>query len=57
MTETVQKKFEEYNVSELKAIAYDQLVILEQAQNNLKTINARIAQLSKPEKVEAELVE
>lgn len=40
------------DVKELKALAYDQLVIKEQAENNLRLLNQRIAQLSreKPEK-------
>lgn len=48
MTENVQKKFEELSVQELKALAYDQLATLEVTQNNLKLINNRIAELSKP---------
>lgn len=31
---------------ELKALAYDQMVALEQAQRNLQAINERLAQLS-----------
>lgn len=44
-----QKKFEEYTVTELKALAYDEFAKLEVAQANLKTINARIAELLKTE--------
>jgi hypothetical protein len=34
------------DLTQLKAMAYDQLVIIEQSQSNLKTINARISELS-----------
>ena len=33
------------DVRELKALAYDQLVVIEQAQANLKAINQRILQV------------
>lgn len=46
--EQVEKKFEDLTTQELKAMAYDELAKLEVAQNNLKIINARIAELSKP---------
>jgi len=32
----------EISISELKALAYDQLTLIEQAQNNLKIINQEI---------------
>lgn len=48
MTENVQKQFNELTVQELKALAYDNLATLEMAQNNLKTINARISELVNP---------
>lgn len=48
MIENVQKKFEELSVQELKALAYDQFATLEVTQKNLKIINNRIAELSKP---------
>lgn len=38
------------NVNELKAMAYDQLVILENAQNNLKLINQRLAEVEAEKK-------
>ena len=37
------------DVKELKSLAYDQIVALEQAQNNLRLINARLAQLEQEE--------
>lgn len=36
------------DIKELKALAYDQIVILEQTQINLKTINERMAQIQQP---------
>lgn len=36
-------------VEQLKALAFDQLVLLEQAQNNLKVINAEIQLRNQPE--------
>lgn len=38
------------NTNELKAMAYDQLVILENAQNNLKLINQRLAEVEAEKK-------
>ena len=35
----------EISISELKALAYDQLTLIEQAQNNLKIIKARLNEL------------
>ena len=35
----------ETNINKLKALAYDQMLILEQTQNNLRALNARIVQL------------
>jgi len=43
------KKFEEYTVTELKALAYDELAKLEATQNNLKIINSRISEILKIE--------
>jgi hypothetical protein len=37
------------DVKELKSMAYDQLVIKEQADRNLQMINTRLAQLSEQE--------
>lgn len=34
------------DIKELKALAYDQFIQLEQAQYNLKAVNERIAQLT-----------
>lgn len=34
------------DINELKAMAYDQIVMLEQAQANLKAINERIEQVT-----------
>lgn len=41
------------DTNQLKAWAYDQLILLEQTQNNLKLLNDRIAELEKiaPDKV------
>lgn len=36
-------------VEQLKSLAYDQMVLLQQAQNNLQILNAEIAEKSKPE--------
>lgn len=38
-----------FNLAELKAIAYDQIRILQQAQANLNLLEQRIAQLSQSE--------
>lgn len=40
---------ENLSLTELKALAYDNIAIVEQAQNNLKLINERIAQLANAE--------
>jgi hypothetical protein len=45
-----QKKIEEMNVQELKALAYDQLALLEQTQKNIQVINQMIS--NKANKVE-----
>lgn len=37
------------DIKELKALAYDQLSLVEQAQLNIRKINQRIAELSQPE--------
>jgi len=37
-----QKNITEYNIIELKAIAYDQIVAIEQAQTNLRLINQEL---------------
>lgn len=39
---------------ELKSMAYDQMVMLEQTQNNLRLINGRIAELQKVAKEKSE---
>lgn len=36
------------DVKELKSMAYDQMAVLEQAQQNLRLINGRIAELGNP---------
>ena len=41
----------EISTSELKALAYDQLTLIEQAQNNLKTINQEILERQKSQQV------
>jgi len=38
---------ETMTVTELKAAAYEQVVLLEQTQNNLRILNAKIAEKSK----------
>ena len=48
-----QKTIEEMSVSELKALAYDQVVLLQQTQNNINILQAEIAKrenVSKPDK-------
>lgn len=40
------KNINELNETELKAVAYDQLALIEQSQNNLRTINQRLAVLA-----------
>jgi len=42
------KKFEDMNIEELKALAYDQLVEQSRVNKNLQLIEARIVELSKP---------
>jgi hypothetical protein len=37
------KQLKDYTETELKATAYDQLVVLEQAQTNIKVINQELA--------------
>ena len=47
-----QKTIEEMSVSELKALAYDQVVLLQQTQNNINILQAEIAKrenVSKPD--------
>lgn len=41
-------------VEQLKSLAYDQMVLLQQAQNNLQILNAEIAEKSKPEEGKVE---
>jgi hypothetical protein len=41
----------EISISELKALAYDQLTLIEQAQNNLKIINQEILERQKSQQV------
>jgi len=48
------KKIEEYSINELKVIAYDELVKLEMAQNNIAILNKRIAELSKTPEIKEE---
>ena len=38
-----QKKVEEMSIEELKVLAYDQIVLLNQTQNNISVIQAEIA--------------
>jgi hypothetical protein len=45
------KKFEDYNITELKALAYDEMAKIEAAQNNMRVINARIVELNKQQSV------
>ena len=45
------------SVVELKAIAFDLLVQLENVQNNLKVVNAEIAKRVESEKVDKEIVQ
>lgn len=42
-------------LEELKVMAYDQLVVLEQTQNNLKVINQEIAKRQVKEEVKEEV--
>jgi hypothetical protein len=44
MTEQKQVDINSLTVDQLKVIAYDQLVLIEQSQANLKTVNAKIAE-------------
>jgi uncharacterized coiled-coil protein SlyX len=39
----MENQISEYTITELKAIAYDQLAILEQTQNNIRVINQELA--------------
>jgi len=41
---------QDMKVEELKALAYDQIVILERTQNNLRVLNSRINALMQGEK-------
>lgn len=43
------KTIKEIETMELKAIAYDQLATIEQAQNNLKAINQELASRNQPQ--------
>lgn len=43
-----QKTIKDLTATELKAIAYDEIVKLEQAQNNIKIINAELVARSQP---------
>jgi hypothetical protein len=45
-----QKKIEEMNVVELKALAYDQLALLEQTQKNIQVINQMISKKTQENK-------
>jgi len=42
------KTIKEFSVEELKALAWDTLVSIEQGQNNLKLINQELADRAKP---------
>lgn len=42
------KQFNELNITELKALAFDQLVEIEKSNKNLQIINKRIEELSVP---------
>ena len=52
-----QKPFEQMSITELKALAYDQLAIIERSQQNMQRINARIAELSQQEAEQPEPLE
>ncbi len=39
----------ETDVTKLKALAFDQIALLEQAQANIQALNARIGELSRPQ--------
>ena len=43
------KTIKDFTIIELKAMAYDQLIIIEQAQVNIKLINTEIAERTKSE--------
>lgn len=45
----MEKKLEEMSVTELKALAYDHLALIENSQKAIQVINQQIAKLSKPE--------
>ena len=47
MEQSETKKFEDLTAQELKALAYDCLATIELNQNNLRAINARLAELNK----------
>lgn len=53
-----QKTIKDFSIVELKALAYDEIVKMEQAQNNIKVINQELVARSQPpvEKVEAEVI-
>ena len=44
----------EFTIEQLKAKAYDELVVIETAQANLRAINQAIANKSQPKEVKAE---
>jgi hypothetical protein len=46
----MEKTLEELSLIELKALAYDQLAVLERSQQNLRVINAEIAKRSQEQK-------
>lgn len=43
-----QKTIKDFSVVELKALAYDEIVKVEQAQNNIKVINQELIARSQP---------
>jgi hypothetical protein len=45
----MQKQLKDFTEVELKALAYDNVAQLEQAQNNLKVINNELARRKQPE--------
>lgn len=42
-----QKTIEDYSITELKALVYDSLAIIEQNQNNIKFINEELSKRTK----------
>jgi len=46
MTEQVTKKLSDYTIEELKSLAYDELVKVDVARNNLELLNREIAKRS-----------